>query len=348
MDIEKLKAVTDIYVHQSCPDGLSSAMLCAAAYSRVGLRPKIWFLQYGTEKMRQLEPRPNQLFCDITPPLDRWQEWQDHSPIVLDHHETARVATDGLGGVYGTSVQSGATLAYEHIFKPLDEDAGQSGGDPDWQNLAELAPIRDTWQDSHERWVEATGMAHALMQNNPYDLIDAARDGKVDFVELFKQAKREGDRIDFKARKLAEGAYMVPIQSKGVSYLLGVVNCTEKIISDVCNMLLRNGCDIAVSYFMLNEDGAPKLSISVRTNGEISARMLCELRKGGGHHRAAGFRIEDGLNASVQTIVQTVSNSVWEIAKKDGGIAPNDGRPRKTREDVLKSLEATKPGKNRS
>jgi DHHA1 domain len=344
MDTEKLKAVTDIFVHQSCPDGLSSALLCAQAYHSIGMRPRIWFLQYGTEKMAKLEPSPNQMFCDITPPLDRWKEWQSFSPIVLDHHETAREATEGLGGIYGSSDQSGATLAYEHVFRPLTALSAEGAADQElgWTELAHLAPIRDTWQDSHPDWVEATGLAHALMQNNPYDLIDATREGKLDFTELFKQARREGNRIDFKARKLSETAHMVPVQVGGVPYLIGVFNCTEKLISDACNMLLRHGCDVAVSYFFLSEENSPKLSISVRTKDEISARMLCEFNKGGGHHRAAGFRIDDGLNASVATIVQVISRSLWEIAKKEGGIKPNDGRVRKTRGDVLQSLRDTR------
>lgn len=346
IDIEKLKAVTDIYCHASCPDGLSSAMLCAAAFSMLGSKPKIWFIQYGTEKMLKMEARPNQLFVDITPPLERWEEWKEHSPIVLDHHKTARKATEGLGGIYGTETQSGASLAYEHVFEPLFKDDFSESEYADWKNLAELAPIRDTWQDSHERWVEATGMAHALMQNNPYELVDAAREGKVDFQELFKQAKREGDRIDFKARKLAENAYFDQIQCLGVNYLLGVFNCTEKLISDAANTLLRHGCDIAVAYFMLCEDGGPKISISIRTNGEISAEILAAHNKGGGHDKAAGFRIDDGLNASVKSIVQVIKQSVWNT--KTQSVKPDDGRERKTKDMVLQSLQEAKPGKKRS
>lgn len=339
-DVDRLKAVEKIFVHASCPDGLASAMLCATGYGVHRLYPKIEFLQYGTAHMADMEPGPNQMFVDITPPVPRWEEWKEHSPIVLDHHATARIATEGLGGVYGTSVQSGASLAHEHVFKPLMEESGLPGASyMRLEELAELAAVRDTWQDSHEKWTEASGMAHALMDGNPKEILEAARNGTTDFDDLFRRARREGQRIDFKSRKLAESAHFERVMCRGISYLVGCFNCTEKLTSDAANMLLRHGCDVAVGWFEMVEDGTPRWVVSLRTNGEVSARVMAETRGGGGHERAAGFRIGDGLNVSVRILAQTVATSMWEAAKK-GGIAQDDGRERKTKEQVLESLMA--------
>jgi oligoribonuclease NrnB/cAMP/cGMP phosphodiesterase (DHH superfamily) len=356
MEKERLQSVTDIYCHASCPDGLASAMICVSAYAVVGLRPKIWFIQYGTEKMAKMEARPNQLFVDITPPftLDkesgvptgRWEEWKKFSPVVLDHHETARGVTDGLGGVYGSSSQSGASLAFEHVMKPLTE-----GTDHDlepWAKLAEFAAVRDTWQDSSPNWAMATGQAHALSSNNPYELIDQARDGSLDWGKLRAAAEKAWEKTDFRSRKLSEGAHFDTAQVDGVSYLIGAFNCTEKMdFSDTCNTLLKHGCDVAVAYFMLSEDGGPKVSVSIRTNGEISARAISEHYDGGGHHRASGFRIKDGLNASLRSIVHTVQIAMLECRKKQGAIQKDDGRERKTAEQVLDSLRAIRAARRR-
>lgn len=338
MDVDKLLAVTDIYAHASCPDGLASAMISVMAFASVGLRPKVRFLQYGTEKMTKLEPRPNQLFVDITPPVDRWQEWTSVAPVVLDHHATAKAATEGLSGVYGGPEQSGATLAFEHVFRPLAalaKDTSQSASRV--REFANLAAIRDTWQDNDVDWMLATGMAHELMQNNPYDLVDQARDGSLNFDALWAAAVRASGGIESKCKKLTEHAHFEQVILAGAPLLTGTFNCTDKLISDAANMLLRHGCDIAIAYFMLVEDGGPKISVSLRTNGEISARALAEHRGGGGHHRAAGFRIDDALHVSLDDIVRSVTGALRSISET---VQLEERRERRTAEQVVESIRA--------
>ena len=115
-----LRKVTKIFSHASCYDGTAAAMICARTYAAIGLDPDIKFIQYDDEEHEKMEAGPGQMFVDITPPRSRWEEWKGHAPIVLDHHESSKVATDGLKGVFGRNdeLMCGAALAYEHVMKP--------------------------------------------------------------------------------------------------------------------------------------------------------------------------------------------------------------------------------------
>jgi hypothetical protein len=348
MNIDKLLAVTDIFVHESCPDGLASAMICASAYKAVGLEPKIHFLQYGTNFMAQLEARPNQMFVDITPPLDRWEEWRVVEPIVLDHHATAKHATEGLGGVYGDASYSGATLAFEHVLEPLSvqdncDHRYWNDSHGAWAEFARLATIRDTWQEKSPEWEASMAQSHALMFYNPKELVERARDGGFGFDEIRRIGNMLLSSIIAKSHKLAAGAYYYTQMCGGVPYLLGAFNCTESVISETAHVLLNHGCDIAIGYFFLTEDDAPRVVVSLRSKGEISVKAIAEHQKGGGHERAAGFRMNlGGAHISLENIVKTVGVSLLEIAKVPGAIKPDDGRIRKTGREVSESIQTAR------
>jgi oligoribonuclease NrnB/cAMP/cGMP phosphodiesterase (DHH superfamily) len=319
---DKLRGVTDVYFHENCPDGSAAALICAAAFKAAGTRPKFRSLQYDTELMNKLEPRPGQLFVDITPPKARWGEWENVQPIVLDHHETAKVVTEGLGGVYATNEKhSGAMLALEEVFDPLVAGFDESLRTA-WKNLAQLAMIRDTWKKESPLWRDACALAMALLFDGSKCLIEKAQEhgpnillpgGHLFLDQYLGLGHKLLENNDRRVEKLAKSAYR-ETYSFDKEYEAAYFNCTEKIVSDVANFLIDNGCNLAVGYFFLFEDGANRCQVSLRTDGTLSARRIAErFPNGGGHERAAGFRLHEGDQMSPHKIYSVVSTTIVEM-----------------------------------
>lgn len=326
---EKLREVNTVYYHESCPDGSAAAFICAAAFHELGTKPQFWSLQYGTDLMTKLEPRPGQLFVDITPPKERWEEWKAVSPIVLDHHETVKHVTEGLDGVYATNEKhSGAQLAFEEVF--LATDANDPLLLTAWGNLAHLAMIRDTWKKDSPLWRDACAMAMALLFEGSRSLVERSQANGPNAlnVEEFKKLSELGHKLlgnnDRRIEKIAEGAYR-EVLSFDREYKISYFNCTEKILSDVANHLINNGGNISVGYFYLFEDGHNRTVVSIRTDGSVSAKEIAESLGGGGHERAAGFRLPEGDQASPYKIYSTVTEAILKIVLKNAETKPKDG-----------------------
>jgi oligoribonuclease NrnB/cAMP/cGMP phosphodiesterase (DHH superfamily) len=303
IDLESLKHV---YYHASCPDGTASAVIVASALSSRGLLNNVEFrsIQYGTKEHDDLVPEPGSMFVDITPPLKRWREWEGTGVAVLDHHETARDATVGLGGIYGTNDEwSGARLAYEHVFRP-----GAVNGFSELDDFSLLAMIRDTWKKDHPRWKEAEAQAMALSFHGPEEMLGRVARRYLDLDNLMCLGDALSKKAERSVKKYCSGASWTESNGLKVAFF----NCTEKLTSDIGNALLEAGADVAVGWFSLNEDGGPKLSVSLRGNGKVSVRKIAQRRGGGGHDRAAGFRIP-GVYVSHQDMVGVVTEALSAV-----------------------------------
>lgn len=295
-----LMDVKEVFFHASCPDGTSSAMIVARALKK---NPIFRSVQYGTLEWEELAPGPGQLFVDITPPVKRWEEWAPFRPIVLDHHPTAKPAVDGLDGVYGGRESSGALLAFEHVLKTVVETEMRSQEKmKEWERFAILASIRDTWKDEDPDWDLSRAYAYAVMARGSKSLVEESINDTVDFKSLEAEGLPLLASADRKCDLIADGARYS--ESKGIR--IGYFNCTENIMSDAANYILKKrGCGLAVGFFHLFQDGRDKVSVSLRSNGrDVDVSQIATSLGGGGHAPAAGFRLFDEV--SVKTIVETV------------------------------------------
>lgn len=323
-DIERLKKVRQVIGHKSCPDGTAAAMICARALTELGADFRVKFVQYDTKEHHELEAGPGQLFVDITPPVERWQEWVEHDPIVLDHHDTAEVATVGLHGVYGYPEESGATLAFKHVMRPVraalaKEPPGESvrhGSQyGEWERFAHLARIRDTWQEKHPDFETGCGLSHGVMFYGSFDLVDAAREDRVDFKKIQEIGSSVYRKLMWKAKLYAETAHRFEVEKSGRTYRLGIFNCSEKATSEAAHILLNDhGCDVAAGYFMLIEDDKVCYSVSLRSHkeGGVLVNKMAEKNGGGGHPPSAGFRITDALGKSLQDVCDVIADALPE------------------------------------
>lgn len=305
--LSRLRSVRKIYSHASCPDGTASGMICARSFP--ACQPvDIQFIQYDTDEHRKLIPEPGCLFIDITPHLSVWQNWKEFSPIILDHHATAKPATEGLGGIYGGPTESGASLAFKYVMSNLYS----AGIDFEkWREFSRLCAIRDTWQEQDPDWPIACSYAHAMNLFGSLDLIKSARDGTTDFDNLNLFGSLLYISNNRKASVLAKSAFIVDL-IPGVK--AGIFNCTDKLTSEACHIVLNNGCDLAVSFFMTWEDEAWCAVVSLRSKkGGISVNKLAEQFGGGGHQSAAGFRLKNADNVCLASLSLVLKHAVARL-----------------------------------
>lgn len=119
--LEKLRQVTTIVTHDTCPDGLASAMILLDVLPKA----EVVFCQYSTPLHKSMIAKPGMLFADFSPDPARIQEFIDQGAIVLDHHKTAKdtVLACGELGVFADEKEdpgvSGAVLAFREVWLPL-------------------------------------------------------------------------------------------------------------------------------------------------------------------------------------------------------------------------------------
>lgn len=140
-EIEQLKAVTTVVVHDNCTDGLASAMILLDALPNATFR----FVQYNSPEHLSLQAQPNMLFCDITPHASKVQDFKAVQNVwVLDHHKTAKSIVEQFGA--------------KGIFADFDAEPGVSGAVLAWREVwlpiathsADLAQLSESQRQAHK------------------------------------------------------------------------------------------------------------------------------------------------------------------------------------------------------
>lgn len=299
MNKDTLLQVSEIVSHAGCPDGIGAAMICTAAYSIGGMSPPpTHFVQYDTKQHSDLVARPKQLFADITPPKDRWEEWRGLSPVVLDHHETVAHVVSGLGGVYGSQDESGSMLAYSHVMLPLVGDKMSQGDLEAWKRFSHLCMTRDTWKTASPDWPEACALASALLLYGQKWSVLAASSGQLPMEELLSIGRRVYDKTIRQAKSIARSSIKFDVLMENKTVRVAFFNHSGGgQLSDIAHYIMEeDSCDVVVGYFYAHEDGDMRAVVSIRNNGCFSAANVAESFGGGGHGKAAGFRILGDLS----------------------------------------------------
>lgn len=295
--MEKLRGINHIVTHDHCADGILSAMVLHDVLPAA----KITFCQYNTKEQEELEAKPGQLFCDFSPHKDRVKDFIDVGAIVLDHHAKQRAVIEAFGenGIFADEKAEpgvcGAVLAYRHVWAPLQDQF------PRWLNgvqqsavsvenivkkMVTLAGIRDTWQKSDPRWVEACEQAEAL------------RFWPLEYLlcppTLWESKLEVGVPIFGKNLKYAE-------ETAKTSYRFTTTKGTRvaifqglSVTSDAAEALdtLGEEIDLVVGFGYRMDDGQIQLVYSTRAHSEFDAGAFCVAHGGGGHTKAAGFTVK--------------------------------------------------------
>lgn len=302
MTPEKLEAVRIIVVHDSCPDGTASAIILKDALPKA---QDIRFVQYGTEAHKGLVAEPGMLFCDITPPPDRADEFVAVGALVLDHHKTARatVAKFGENGVFADEAKEpgvcGAVLAYREVWMPrrsgpcgacrcaLPDESCTCPPEPFVTRLATLAGIRDTWQRQDSRWNLACQQANVLrfIPNEKWmakSLREIAQGWERDFAWLGQLLEEKNIES---VKSVIERGWKYTSQWGTRILMIPSTHLT----SDAAEAL-GDQFDIIVGFGFACEDGKhPVMTFSTRSHTTFDCSALARHYGGGGHTKAAGF-----------------------------------------------------------
>jgi hypothetical protein len=258
---------------------------------------EVVFAQYGQPSLEKLEPAEGMVFCDITPPRDRVDDFIAAGARVLDHHKHARDIVERFGdrGIFADETNepgvSGALLAYRHIWQTERlvgaERAGLGLPSLSWvvESFATLAGVRDTWQTASPLWERAQDL-HAVLMGMPRDYwlapngVSRVLDpGQLQLGKMFRDQKAE------KVRELcAHGTIRYP--SPGGTW--AIFPCQAALMSDAAEALRGEGCAVALGWFQLVKDGQVVTVCSLRSDGSVDVGALCKRFGGGGHSRAAG------------------------------------------------------------
>ncbi len=299
--LEKLREVQTIVVHGNCSDGLASAIILD------DILPGREIIHFAHHSTTPLESKPGMLFCDISPPRARVEEFKAVGAIVLDHHRSAREVTEAFehhvfGDEWKDRGVSGAVLAHREVWKVLHPHwLGQQDFDPQGvEHFAKVIGIRDTWQTKdplfgqgcvfaemlsffpRKYWL-GTPSPQMLRIHNRETLASRMRVG-----EVAMENKMEG------SKHLAEHGLYFRSRSKGTHCVI----LPGRRINDAADMV-RPDSELILGFSYLAEKDEVKLLISARTRHGYNCAQFCAFYGGGGHTEAAGCDVpvpDRGLN----------------------------------------------------
>jgi len=284
--IEKLQAVRVIVSHAECPDGIASAMILRDVLPAA----EVVMIHHGSEGHRDLLAVPGMLFCDMSPPRARVQEFVDAGAIVLDHHRTARDIVEAFGehGVFADEMQypgvSGALIAFTYVWRPLawradDVMIAQV------REFARIVGVRDTWQRDSPDWRRACEQAEMLLFF-PDWLILPTFTREAGNISRMTVGRYLVAKHEVRVKQKVERAYRFTsshgtrvLVFEGLSYA-----------SDAAE-LVGQDADLVVGFSFDSRGTDQVLNFSTRSHTSFDCAAFCAANGGGGHKFAAGFDV---------------------------------------------------------
>lgn len=196
------------------------------------------------------------------------------SLVLLDHHKSAMEKLGSLDFCTFDMKRSGAGMAWDYVYP---------GKPRHW--LINYTEDKDLW-----RWaIPDSREVNAALQSYPltFDSMDKLSqmqpfDLKHEGAAILRANQNMVDGIVKKARDVIVQDYVVPVVNSGV------------LQSEVCNYLAKNR-PFAVAWFE-NEIGERVYSLRSTDGGVDVSHIAGHYPNGGGHARAAGFRLKPGEN----------------------------------------------------
>ena len=284
INLDKIKSVNKIYVHENCSDGKASAMILNQCLPG----REIIECSYNTKLHLEMPTEPGVLFCDFSPHKSRVDDFLNAGAIVLDHHKTTkeevlRFQDAGLGAFGDEQTQPGvcgAVLAYNFIYENVNSTNDVI------KTFAELAGIRDTWVKESVHWQKACEQASALFFYDLKDLLNFQPNKWEDIFTLGEILFKK--QIDSASQALNNSYSLTTKRGTQFNIFSGLTTTSD------ANDMSKADIVVGFNYKIVNE----KMNIiySCRSH-KYDVGSLAKANGGGGHTLAAGFSIVlDGLN----------------------------------------------------
>lgn len=298
INLYKLKSIKHIITHENCPDGIASAIILKDVLPKA----KISFYQPETLAHKNIPVEEDLLFCDISPPKDRYKEFIKAEAIVLDHHKTSKniVLEFGELGVFADEKNdpgiSGAVLAFKEVWQKLAKSCGklsikeELSTRPYIRYFAKLIGIRDTWQSKDLKFKNACEISEVLTFWPIEELLETEfNSDKWNYIISFgdilykKHLISANNRINKGYRFTSKFGTRVIIFNE------------RKYTSDVTG-LLGNEVDLIIGFDYIFDDNEQKILVSTRSHTNFDCAKFCNSFGGGGHTKAAGcsFNLSKG------------------------------------------------------
>lgn len=293
LPIDKLKSVKTIVAHANCADGIMSAVFLHDVLPDA----QIHFVQYGTPELAALQPSEGMLFCDFSPPPDRYEDFIEAGTIILDHHKSAQHIVEAAKelGRFGDEEKDpgvcGAYLAYREVWKVLTT---ADDNDERWQakNLAHLSGVRDTWQRQSPDWEDACALAEVIRFYPTASWMERSEPFSRANFNWWAERRVLGKLLIEKTQKsvseaVAKAYRFTSNAGTRVALFPGI-----KLSSDAADHV-GDEADIVVGFDYVGiEEELGTLVFSTRSRGDFNVAALCKANGGGGHTKAAGFGLK--------------------------------------------------------
>lgn len=287
---------TIVYYHRNCFDGTAAAWVIRHHLTGMEMDTGNWQfipVQYGDDKtinglVQDCHENANindrYIIVDFSFPRAVMELMASKAKgiLVLDHHKTAEENCKGLDFCIFDMNQSGAGLAWRHLFP----------GQP-VPNLVAYIEDRDLWKFELPKSKEINAFIQSYPQTisdyndlyeeleEPFGLEKAAEAGRA--IERYK---------DSMVKTICNNAVIKSIFGHKVPVVNGTLLFSE-IGHRLCQMYPDH--PFAASYF-IRQDG--KIQYSLRSIGDFDVSVIARVGGGGGHRNAAGF--ESYINVDVQ------------------------------------------------
>lgn len=266
------KAIIVLY-HAGCPDGFSGAWV---AHKKFGNQAAYIPIAAGATAPDM--GGKDVYLIDIIPQENGLREFitKNKSVIAIDHHETNRPLLTLFSDSHFNVSKSGSALAWEYFFP-----------DQKMPFLLECIQDIDLWQWNHPESKTLSSYLNVMDFNfNSWEKLVADfedPDIRKDIVEksnllLRYESKKVQDIIK-------DNAHLVEFE--GMRIL--AVN-SSVLASQIGNNIVESNPPVSIVWVELKD----KMYVSLRSDGTVNVGELAEKYGGGGHVRAAGFRIPFG------------------------------------------------------
>jgi len=308
---KQLLNVKKLVTHANCPDGMASAMIIRDVLMELPVE----FMNYNTDAHINQTIEPGIMFCDFSPHKDNVEELSKLDTIVLDHHKYAKDIVDEFGelGFFGDEKTEpgvcGAVLAYEHVWKPLKQLARSD--EAKVAEFARLAGIRDTFVKDSPDFIKACKQAEVLgffdwkywSQRRPCYLTSTE----------WGVAEMLWDKKQSKCKSLAEDAMRFALSGKQ-NNLTGAILQAGKDTSDVAEILrAEEGVSLVIGFTYTTIDDELCMLCSCRSDDKIDVGTFAKFLGGGGHSKAAGFKLKVNINNDPNPYKLLMDLANWHI-----------------------------------
>lgn len=211
--------------------------------------------------------------------LDRISEEDKHKLNIVDHHKTAEWLNDALPGAYVDTAACGTRLLYEILMRDYHID--------DMRLFTELVNDHDLYKHQMVGSAQMSRLRYVMGLRPFFERLCNDSKCKVGVGLLMTP----GEELLLKCDDYKFLDYHSRITGKAIILTVRGYQCVvafaEQYISEIAHKILEDDPHIEAVFLVNMTDG----HVSLRSRGNLDCSDYAQQNGGGGHPKAAGFRL---------------------------------------------------------